>query len=313
MKFISLLAVVLVVLTQARADSHWTTNGVHKGVLILVAAPGAATALDSPDLPGGRNFLGEFTLTYSLSTILGEPVHDFNFSWDWHKSDLVVARRQGRTVTTADLSRHPTLSRAFASLKPLLLTLTTRIDFYGTNDERLGFGIKNINPGLVEQAGTKEMLHLPGSPRWSDFFTCDFPDDPSRDELSRRNKELFQKAARVVLGAPRVTAIQWPEDVLEQIADEFLRLEPPALLTVPKPSQLTAPQPKPAVVATSPGPKLSTNPNPFEQNARKNSFGNRINPFEVAEQSGGAIPENPLGKSAASQPENPDGTKDPKK
>ncbi|NOS72679.1 MAG: hypothetical protein HOP33_22495, partial [Verrucomicrobia bacterium] len=250
MKSIVLLAFALAVLPQARADSHWTTNGVHKGVLTLSAEPGAVAALDSPDVPGGHNYLGKFTLTYSLSTILGEPVHDFNFSWDWHKSDLIVARRPGRTITTTDLGRHPALSRAFSSLKPLSITLTTRINFYGTNGEQIGFGFKNVNPGLVEQAGTQEMLHLPGSPRWSDFFTCDFPDNPSRDELSRRNRELFQKAARVVLGDPKVSAIEWPEDALMRIADEFLRLEPPA------------PQPVRAV---------ATSPNPFEQATRKNS------------------------------------------
>lgn len=306
MKSISLLTIALAVLPQGHADSQWTTNGVHKGILTVSAEPGAVTALDSPDLPGGRNFIGQFTLNYSLWTLLDEPVHDFSFSWDWNTSDLVVARRPGRIITTKDLARHPTLSRAFTSLKPLSLSLTTRIDFYGTKGEHLGFGTKNVNPGLVEQAGTREMLHLPGSPRWSDFFTCDFPDHPSRDELTRRNRELFQNAARVVLSAPKITAIEWPDDALQRIAEEFLQLEPPpAPKPVPRPAPQSAPPPKPEVVATNPHPKLATIPNPFEQAARRNSSGVPANPFETADPADRATPEHPLERSAAPLPEKP--------
>jgi hypothetical protein len=313
MRALSLLVCALAVLPQARADSPGTTNGTHKGVLVLSAETNATTALDAPDLPGGHNYLGQFTLTYALWTIGGEPLHDFNFSWDWHKSDLIVARRPGRTITTTDLARYPALSRAFFSLKPLSLTLTVQIDFYNATGERLGFGTKTINPGLIEQAGTRETRHVPGSPRWADFFSCDFPDNPSRDELDRRHKELFTKAARVVLSAPKVTAIDWPENSLKQIADEFFRLEPPA------------PPPAPPTVAIDRRPKPATGLNPFEQAARKNP-GSSANPFENDGQAGRATSENPLQKITRAQPEalpppsgagsnlpSPGGTGDPKR
>ena len=272
MKSIALLAAALAVLPSAslRAASHWPTNGVQQGSVSLTAEPGAATALDGPGIPGGRNYLGRFTLAYGLWTLGGEPVHDFIFSWDWHQADLVVARRDGRVISTRDLATYPELSQRFFALKPRSVTLSARIEFYDAKGERVAVGVKQINPGLPEQAGVKDTLHVPGSPRWADYFACEYPDKPARDELGRRNQQLFAKAARVRLEAPKVVGIEWPENALDLIADDFLRREGLGVKSV-----ATGPGPQPS--AAAPGANAASGSaaaaNPFSHVAQQNCTG----------------------------------------
>jgi hypothetical protein len=251
MKGLALLAVVLAATPVAQADFHWTTNGIHAGVLILTADPAVGTALDGPDTAGGRNYIGRCTLSYVLRTLEGEPVHDFIFAWDWQPGNLVVAEVNGQTITTKDLAKYPDLRQRFFSLRPSFVTLGTRMEFLDENGVRIGLARKSVNPGLVDQAGVTETLHVPGSPRWADFFSSDERDSPSRQELDRRHQDLFLKADRIQLGAAKITGIGWPENSLRLIAEEFLRREP-------------RPEPPPPPV-----------PSPFEQ-AAKESYAGRF-------------------------------------
>jgi hypothetical protein len=236
MRKLVLIAVLAAITPAAEADFHWATNGAYAGVLTLGSDAGIGKALDGSDTAGGRGYIGRCSLTYSLRVLEGEPVHDFVFTWDWQAGDLAIAQVNGQTVTTRNLAKHPDLRERFFSLKPLSVTLATRIEFLDQSGTPIGLGRKNIIPGLVDQAGVKDPLHVPGSPRWSDFFTADDDDRLAREELDRRHRELFLRADRVQLGDLRVTAVGWPEESLRQIAEEYLRREPPPPPPPPAPS-----------------------------------------------------------------------------
>ena len=43
-------------LLAARGDQHWTTNGVHQGILTSTAQADSPSALDDASVSGGRNY-----------------------------------------------------------------------------------------------------------------------------------------------------------------------------------------------------------------------------------------------------------------
>lgn len=265
------------------ADMHWTTNGTHTGVLVQSVPAGALTALDSHDTPGGRDFIGTFTLAYGLWSLGGEPLHEFIFTWDWHSPSLTLAHRGQRTLTTADLDQYPELKKSFFALRPTLMTLATTMQFYDGAGNRFASARKIINPGIIEPAGAKDPFHAPGSPRWADFFNSDDPETLSRDELDRRHKELFLKAARVELTEPRITSITWPEGAIMKIVDELCRREGISKETNALTATTSALQTNLAGSSSATNAALThsqTALNPFEQAARAGRM--TENPFERA-------------------------------
>ena len=289
---------VLAPLLAARSDQHWTTNGVHQGILTSAARADSPNALDDASVSGGRNYIGRFTLSYAVWSLAKEPVHDYIFTWDWHPGELAVGSGPAGAITTRGLAKYPDLARQFSALKPISVTLATDIEFYDAKNERIGKGRKTIIPDLVESAGSKEPLHVPGSPKWEDFFQCENGENLSSDDRAAKNQKLFSEAVRVQIVSPKLTAIEWPEGSLKLIAAEFTRRE-----AMEKKSQATvAAKPSKAVK-----PGTSLNPlelaaagkaplNPLERAARADSQSAPANPLELASQGVRTAPENPLEK-----------------
>lgn len=278
-------ALTLVLAPWGRADMHWTTNGTHTGVLVQSVPVGASTALDSRDIPGGRDFIGTFTLAYGLWSLGGEPIHEYIFTWGWHSPNLTLGRRSQRTITAADLEKYPELKKSFFALRPTLMTLAATMQFYDAAGNRFASARKLITPALIEQARAKDPFHAPGSPRWADFFKTDDPEMLSRDELDRRHKELFLKAARVELTEPRITSITWPEAAITRIVDEFCRREgmdagSNTLTAEPSASQAQTNLTTILLLTSGPPTRVQTPLNPFEQAARPGQT--TENPFERA-------------------------------
>ena len=270
----SLLCLLLLsALLAARADDerHWTTtNHVHNGIIARAASTGSPIALDDSSVPGGRNYLGKFTLSYALWSLSQEPVHDYIFVWEWLPGELVVGHGPAGRVTTSDLAKYPDLAKHFASLKPLSVTLETDIQFYDAQNALVGFGHKTVKPDIIGPAGGGEPLHVPGSPHWEDFFRK----DPPASDRASQNKKLFQDAARVQLVRPRLAAIEWPEASLKLIADEFTRREAAekqrqADALAREPQAPTTPDAPPATSASAQAhspfdlPENDLNPSPF--------------------------------------------------
>ena len=258
------------------SPQHWTTNGIHKGFVEQIVPPGATSGLDSTSTKGGCDYLGHYRLGYALGALMGEPVQDFVFTWNWRDGDLVVADVQGRTDTTRDLAKYPDLAKRFYALKPFAVTVETSAEFFDTAEHRFSAGAKTVQPDLIDKAGVTDPLHVPGSPEWADFFGDNAPDNASREGLASRHKKLFKDAASVRLTQPKITAIEWPETMLRLIADEFVRRE------ADKAS------------ASKPVAKPPDGLNPMERAALAER---KLNPLEMASQGIRTKPENPLEKS----------------
>ena len=251
----------------ASADQHWTTNGTHKGILQRSVPTGAASGLDEASVQGGRDFIGDFKLAYALWALQGEPVQDFVFTWEWRDAILRVATVNGREISSRDLAKYPDLARQFHALKPDSVTLRTVLGFYDAAEHRFGVGEKTLQPDMIDKAGVPNPLHVPGSPAWAEFFRYKEP---------ANNKKVFAEAARVQLTDPKIVAVEWPEEILQLIAREFLRRE-------------TAEAAKPA----TPRPVPADGLNPLERAAAAEK---QLNPLELASRGVRTTPENPLEK-----------------
>jgi hypothetical protein len=264
-------------LLVARGDQHWTTNGIHKGFVERSVQSCSTSGLDGSPTTGGRGYLGQYRLGYALWSLMGAPMHDFVFTWDWRDADLVVAEVHGRTVTTRDLAKYPELAKRFYALKPYAVTGETTTEFYDTAERRFGVATKTIQPDAIDRAGVPDPLHVAGSPDWADFFRDNSADNASREGLASRHKKLFTDAARVQLTQPKLTAIEWPDTMLRLIADEFVRREAAEKEAASKPKT-----------------KPSDGLNPLERAVQAER---KLNPLELASQGIRTKPENPLEKS----------------
>jgi hypothetical protein len=229
-----LLSLALVATARAAdSDRHWTTNGVHKGII-------SHTENGSRFDPNG--FVGSFTVSYMLETLMQEPVEDTIFNWKWPEGyawdslEVGNATVDGKTVAVrvSDLQKYPDLLEAFRGMKPLSIELNLHVEFLGQNRvmnqgfhitgadnthlqwERISYGSKTIKPIVIGQAGEKTDSIVPGSPKWEDWFQLNFDrrqDDYSSDPKARArwNKETYRKAERVELtfDYPAVKSIQW--------------------------------------------------------------------------------------------------------
>lgn len=267
----------------AEADQHWTTNGVHKGILQTSVQAGSPSGLDDASTQGGRDYLGEYRLGYALWSLMGEPVHDYVFTWDWRDADLVVAEVKGRTITTRDLAKYPDLARHFRSFKPISVTVEAPVEFYDAAEHRFASAAKTIEPDMIDQAGVPDPLHVPGSPDWADFFQPNAPGGATREGLATSHQKLFAESASVRLARPRLTAIEWPEAMLQFLAQEFVRRE------AAEQAEANEPKPKPA-----------DGLNPLE---RAVAAERQLNPLELARRGIRTTPENPLEKSVRLQRE----------
>jgi len=310
-RYAAIIVLTLLAFTaRADDDRHWTTtNHIHRG--ILQRGPGGSGLDDGA--AGGRGYIGQFKLTYSLWSVMDEALDDFIFSWEWQPGNLVVGRGPAGNITSTDLAKYPDLARNFAALKPISVTLATDIEFYNVQGQRYGAGTKTVRPDLIGPAGEKEPMHLTGSPTWENFFQCEnhpsanrtaaftIAGQPAASDNSAavapasRNKKLFVEAAHVRLLYPKITAVEWPEGALNLIADEFTRreaAEKKRLEDAKKPAEA-----KPKTAVKPPG----TGPNALERAAN----GTAKNPLELAAAGQSSRPLNPLERAANGDTKNP--------
>ena len=319
-RYTAILLSTLLVFATARAaeERHWTdpTTHAHKGIIPCAASSGSS--LDDSSVLGGRGYIGQFKLSYALWSLVQEPVHDYIFSWDWQPGNHTVGKGpKGNAITTGDLAKYPDLVQQFDAVKPISVTLMADIEFYDAQNRRYGLGRMKVYPDLIGAAGVKETLHVPGSPKWEDYFQYEYNDAVLHNNIgtadrATRNKKLFQEATSVKLVQPKITAVEWPEGELNLIAGEFTRretAEQQQLAEAKKRAEAKAKQL--ASAQTNAAPKQATGPNPFEQATKKSDSPNPFeqaangtassgpaNPFEQAKAGVSTGPENPFEKTA---------------
>lgn len=286
-------AFIPVFLHAADAERHSTTNGVHRGVITHEAS--TSTALDPLTIPGGRNFIGQFTLGYAVWTLIQEPVQDFTFIWEWQRGDCTFTNCAGPALSTRDLAKYPDLLKQFYVIKPNV-TIQADVEFYDASGQRIGLGHKTIVPDLVNPAGPNDPLHVPGSPTWAKFFQL----DGTSDAAGSRQKALFKSAASIRLVRPEITQVIWSQTFLDLLAEKYYRLEQAATNsdrpqvagvksnTVAKPKVTSGQNPFEAAR------KTTAAPNPFEQ--ASGQARSAANPLELAAQGMRTTAENPMEK-----------------
>ena len=315
--YAAMLIFTLLAFSTARADEerHWTDTATHahKGIIPCTTGSGSSSGLDDSSVAGGRNYIGQFKLSYALWSLVQDPVHDYIFSWDWQTGNRIVGKGpDGNPITTSDLARYPDLAGQFAALKPVSVTLLADLEFYNAQNRRYAMGTITVYPDLIGAAGEKEPLHVPGSPKWEDFFQYSYGPAIGAADRATRNKKLFDEATSVKLVRPKLTAVDWPEGSLTLIAGEFTRREAAEKQRLT--NELARAQAKSnqlaqasAAAKTNAAPKLATGPNPFEQAAKKSGSPNPFeqaangtassgpaNPFELAQAGVRTGPENPF-------------------
>lgn len=210
----TLVTVVLAfVVLPAIADEHWTTNGVHKGVLERSVPTASGSGLDDQTVAGGHDYIGKYRLAYALWSLDEKPVHDFVFTWDWREADLVVTKVDGNVVMISNLMSYQDLARQFLEIRPVAVTIETSAEFRDAANHRFALIKKVIQPDMIDRAGSTNPVHGPGCPGWADFFQAS----------GAKNKQVFEDAASVCLTEPKLIAIEWPQEILDLLGKEFLR------------------------------------------------------------------------------------------
>lgn len=274
--FIALL--VLAPLARADGDEHWTTNGIHKGIIGRIQL---ASSFDPKYLGGSYKF------SYALWTLMGEPLESSIFVWKWPDdpawSSLVVGTAKvdggGKYVKVVDLKRHPDLLERFRNLKPINIELDLSIQFF-VRDSIGGwilssYGSKSAKPDLIGNSGQQLDSLIPSSPVWEDFFRLNgerenyYSDSKVR---TQRNKAIFHRAERVHLefGSPAIKSIEWPEYEWREILKEFGERESKTIQKTNQVAQATNAPPVartnalPSAVTQTNPPRPSTGPNPLD-------------------------------------------------
>lgn len=292
---IGLLAGIFAALTsgEGRSADHWTTtNGVHKGVIQWRSEGSGA----DPPAVGGLGYIGSFQISYALWELQGQPLHDYAFTWDWLDRDNLNLGKGEPAVRAKDLLVYPDLRKRFLECAPASLEFSARIDFFDTAGKRIATGRKTIPSHMlsIPRAGAPAGLHLPGSPNWDNFFEVE--GEPAKDRAAWR-KELFTRAASVVLSAPQITRIDWVPSLFEGIAKDYRDAEAAARREVEQAAQAAAQAASRQFAATNTdATKLPSGPNPFDQAANSNA---PANPFEQAAARTPAGPQNPFERAKA--------------
>ena len=280
------LWVLLLALIQGTAglasDLHWTETNLHRGVLVCTAPTNPPTALDHAGVLGGRGFIGSFSLRYMIGTRDQYPVQEFKFQWDWSRADVAVTNRHSPSFSTRDLAKYPDLAKQFFAIKPVWLALGADLEFYDAKGKQIGSGRKTIRFDLPAQSGSNIARLLPPSSQWADFFKDDSDATKmSAEKLTDRHQRLLAQTTSLLMVAPRLLQIEWPEKSLELIAMEFARRE----------------QDPKRKAAASRGVKAQTTESSATNNAHLNPLERSAgspNPFEAALFSGRAASENPI-------------------
>lgn len=275
------------------ADDHWTsTNGVHKGIIQWRSEGSGA---DQPAI-GGLGYIGSFQISYALWELQGQPLHDYAFTWDWRDRDNLVLGQGEPTVRAGDLLAYPDLRKRFLECAPASLEFSARIDFFDAAGKRIATGRKTIPSHMlsIPRAGATAGLHLPGYPNWDNFFEAE--GEPEKDRAAWR-KELFTRAASVVLSAPQVTRVDWVPSLFEGLARDYRDAEAAARRQVERAAQAAAQAASGQFAATNTdATRLPSGPNPFDQAAKSNA---PANPFERAAAQAPAGPRNPFERASA--------------
>lgn len=312
--FVAVAMALLLTSGRADSDQHWTTNGTHRGII-------SRTEHSQSFDPEG--FVGSYTVSYGLWTLMGEPVNDYNVFWKWPTGsaweDLIVCKAtvDGKPVElhVRDLEKYPDLLTDFRNMKPLSIEFNMDVSFLIWNaSERtwvpIAFGSKTIRPVMIGQAGQKIESLVPGSPNWDQLVVL--RSDPSDDSDSSKklrgqhNTEVFQKAGSVEMtfGYPAIKHVQWMGlDAWRRIPEKYAERESKtAAAKTNQISRATNAVNQAKATNAAAKPKLATGPNPFEKAAGKTSAS--PNPFEQADSgtTSGASP-NPF-EQAASKPAN---------
>lgn len=283
--FLLLMSVATAGTNTVETPTYSTADGKHRGDITV-------TPLMSNQV---ADKMGKFRLSYALWTLVGEPVQDYLFSWDWPKGEITVgnAMIDGKQVpvTTKDLAKYPDLLGRFVAVKPVGLTLTASIDFYpkGKPGQAAWAGPEwvgrlTIKPDFIQAAGKPGLSFSPGSPDWADFFSL-IPashEPAGTTERARKHKMIWAESREVRLRDFQITKIEWPEGEFTSILRDYAGLERPTAKT----AQTRAVAPKKTKVnpfdalaesktklnpfdAVTENKVATTKPNPFEEGERK--------------------------------------------
>ncbi|MFO1437306.1 MAG: hypothetical protein U1F81_03225 [Verrucomicrobiaceae bacterium] len=271
MLFLLLMSVATAGTNTIETPTYSTADGKHRGDITV-------TPLMSNQV---ADKMGKFRLSYSLWTLVGEPVQDYLFSWDWPKGEITVgnAMIDGKQVpvTTKDLAKYPDLLGRFVAVKPVGLTLTASIDFYpkGKPGQAAWAGPEwvgrlTIKPDFIQAAGKPGLSFSPGSPDWADFFSLiPVSHEPAgKAERARLHKKIWAESREVRLRNLEITQIEWPDGEFTSILRDYARLESQeGKIADTKPTEPKEPKINPFELAIAKNATKAANP--FENPAPK--------------------------------------------
>ena len=266
------------------SEVHWTTTNLHRGLLGCTAPTNPPSALDHAGVTGGRGLMGSFSLRYMMGTRDQKPVQEYKFQWDWNRADVLVTNRHSPSFSTRELGRYPDLAKQFFAIKPVWLALGADLEFFNAKGKRIGSGHKTMRFDLPAPCGSNTATLVPPSPIWAELFQdVEDPKNGSPEKLGERHQRLMAQTTSLLLVAPRLLQIEWPEKSLEMIAMEYSHRE-----QNPKRRSAAARSVKALAGEASATASNTARLNPLERPASS------PNPLEAAVSSGRIPSENPI-------------------
>ena len=172
--------------------------------------------------------MDNYKVSYAFWSLLGEPVCDYKFYWNYNASQYSGARiyhtynDKKYVIKVSDLMKYPDLKQQLEYISPMPnIRIKVRLKFFNEDFLNLGPGypiatcIHIINIDLADRAGVTNNFSVPGSGSWVETFTdVDFYHSSSTESLGDRywlgknklrggyldpaNKEAFERAMKIL-------------------------------------------------------------------------------------------------------------------
>jgi hypothetical protein len=164
-------------------------------------------------------------LSYAVWTLLGEPVEDYLFRWDFSPMSALT----GTSLKPEEMrGRSPELYEALKKIAPLKVFLRATVSFLKEGQTTpFAFAKIDMSPDLPEGAGQWQKLSVPGSPDGDDFMfevkdqgLC-APDEKSQQNGAACLKKVWKASARVQLTELELLHVEWPDVAVKQVVDAY--------------------------------------------------------------------------------------------
>ena len=221
--------------------------------------------------------MDNYKVSFAFWTLLGEPVCDYKFNWNYAKSMNTeishIFNNKRYVFRFNDLTKYPDLKHQFEYISPMpniqikvkLHFLNSDIRHKDMKEAGIAVCYHIINIDLADRAGITDNFSVPGSGSWTETFTDvninESASTRDRDWLTRNNikqgyldpkdKETFERTMKIVFKntknievelsqpGPEIVALKWPVTEIMRILDEYCRREEKAVLAKTQPKKTT--------------------------------------------------------------------------